>query len=112
MSQRYGPLPTEPHSLDSSTYSPNNSLDEYEKHFAFDVEDEAPRRPRHRRQPSLPPYDLDPRFRIPTPSPWVRASLIGFILFLFWLAFSMRKAIWIAGGMGMSKAEQEVDPSY
>jgi hypothetical protein len=34
--------------------------------------------------------ELDSRFHQPTPSPFKRAALIVFILFLFWLAMSMR----------------------
>lgn len=34
----------------------------------------------------------DPRFDQPVPSPYKRAALIIFMLFLFWLAFTMRKA--------------------
>jgi hypothetical protein len=71
--------------------------------FANDIEEEAPvRRPRPRREP-LPAFDSDPRFQVQTPSPFVRAALLLFIAFLFWLAFSMRKALWVAGGMGLNR---------
>jgi hypothetical protein len=40
----------------------------------------------------------DPRFYQPTPSPFKRAALLIFIGFLFWLAFSLRKSVWAAGG--------------
>jgi hypothetical protein len=42
----------------------------------------------------VPPPVSDPRFDQPTPSPFKRAALIVFTLFLFWLAVSMRKSIW------------------
>jgi len=38
----------------------------------------------------------DSRFYQPTPSPFKRAALLIFIGFLFWLAFSLRKAAWRA----------------
>lgn len=39
---------------------------------------------------------LDPRFHPPTPSPYKRAALLLFIVFLFWLAYDFRKAAWEA----------------
>ncbi|OBZ72198.1 Casein kinase I isoform alpha [Grifola frondosa] len=32
----------------------------------------------------------DPRFNPPTPSPWKRAALLAFVVFLIWLSFSLR----------------------
>ena len=69
-----------------------------------DVEQEAPRRSRVRPDP-IPSFDSDPRFHQPTLSPYIRAGLLLFTAFLFWLAFDMRK--------DMSKiVTEEVDPSY
>ncbi|KAF8219989.1 hypothetical protein L208DRAFT_1417353 [Tricholoma matsutake] len=42
-----------------------------------------------------PPPTTDPRFNPPTPSPYTRAALLIFIAFLFWLAFILRKAVWV-----------------
>jgi hypothetical protein len=33
----------------------------------------------------------DPRFNPPTPSPWKRAALLIFIVFMFWLAYQLRR---------------------
>jgi hypothetical protein len=43
------------------------------------------------------PVIIDPRFNQPTPSPYARAALLIFVFFLFWLAFSLRKMIWLGG---------------
>ena len=115
---KYELLPTE------SVYSPISSRSESPAYpppydgehdynaFDNDLEEEAPmRRPRPRREP-LPAFDSDPRFRVRTPSPFVRAALLLFIAFLFWLAFTLRKALWVAGGMGLKRPEEEVDSSY
>ncbi|KAK0441215.1 uncharacterized protein EV420DRAFT_1752520 [Desarmillaria tabescens] len=40
------------------------------------------------------PVPSDPRFDQPTPSPFARAGLLLLVTFLFWLAFSLRKAVW------------------
>ncbi|SJL16551.1 uncharacterized protein ARMOST_20077 [Armillaria ostoyae] len=40
------------------------------------------------------PVPSDPRFDQPVPSPFARAGLLLFVAFLFWLAFSLRKAVW------------------
>lgn len=108
----YQPLPTEvPYSASKHNTS-YESDEEKEGTSSLDLEGEAPRRAL-RRQPPLLPYDLDPRFRIKTPSPFARGGLLVLIVFLFWLAVGMRRDIWVAGGMGMSKHEpEEVDPSY
>jgi len=34
------------------------------------------------------------------------------VAFSFWLAFSLQKAAWVAGNMGLNRPEVEVDPSY
>lgn len=111
MPAKYQPLPTEPqHSPFSSPPSPS--------HAAYppfdsnqDIEQEAPRQ--RVRRDSIPSFDSDPRFHQPTPSPFVRAGLLLFTAFLFWLAFNMRKTMWVESGMGMNRRPaQEVDPSY
>ncbi|KAF8811822.1 hypothetical protein BYT27DRAFT_7088616 [Phlegmacium glaucopus] len=114
MPTKYEPLPTEPQ-FSPRISSPSPSYAVYpplyqsdSSHSNQDVEQEAPLR----RDP-LPSFDSDPRFHQPTPSPYVRAGLLLFMVFLFWLAFDMRKAIWVESGMGMSKnVIEEVDPSY
>lgn len=112
MAPKYELLPTSPSPSrpESPMYPPPYDGD---SHFDNDVEDDAAvRRPRLRREP-ISAFDSDPRFRVRTPSPFARAALLIFLAFLFWLAFSMRKALWIEGGMGMSKVPPpEVDPSY
>ncbi|KAK0200148.1 hypothetical protein DFS33DRAFT_128033 [Desarmillaria ectypa] len=40
------------------------------------------------------PVPSDPRFDQPIPSPFARAGLLLLVAFLFWLAFSLRKAVW------------------
>ncbi|KAF9459778.1 hypothetical protein BDZ94DRAFT_1267344 [Collybia nuda] len=40
------------------------------------------------------PPILDPRFNQPAPSPFKRTALIFFTIFLFWVAFSMRRSLW------------------
>ena len=125
MPAKYQPLPTEPQyspSFSSRVSSPspshavypplyeNNSFDSN-----HDIEQEAPQaQPRQRvRRDSIPSFDSDPRFHQPTPSPFVRAALLLFTAFLFWLAFNMRKTMWVESGMGMSRRPvEEVDPSY
>jgi len=115
MSSKYELLPSEP-TYDSGSESPTYPPP-YESESAYlshlDVEQEATaRRPRRRRE-HLPAFDSDPRFRMKTPSPYIRAALLIFVVLLFWLAFVMRKALWVAGGMGMGKKEpEEVDASY
>jgi len=48
-----------------------------------------------------------------TPSPITRAALLALVCFLFWLAFNLKKGVWIATGMGMEKEDMEaVDLSY
>jgi uncharacterized membrane protein YccC len=47
-----------------------------------------------RRRNVIPPT-TDPRFNPPTPSPYARAALLIFVAFLFWWAFSLRRAVWI-----------------
>ncbi|KAF8327998.1 hypothetical protein F5887DRAFT_898295 [Amanita rubescens] len=42
-------------------------------------------------------YTADTRFHQPTPSPYARAALLIFIVFMFWLAFAMRKLMWLGG---------------
>ncbi|KDR66314.1 hypothetical protein GALMADRAFT_162182 [Galerina marginata CBS 339.88] len=117
MAPKYELLPTSPaYSLPSSrsespTYPPPYDAEQEYRPFEHDTEDAAPRRPRIRREP-IPAFDSDPRFRVRTPSPYARAALLLFVAFLFWLAFAMRKALWVAGGMGMNKELPEVDPSY
>lgn len=37
--------------------------------------------------------EQDPRFNPPTPSWWKRALLVLFIIFMFWLHFSMRASM-------------------
>jgi hypothetical protein len=123
MPAKYQPLPTEPQhspSFSSRASSPspshaalaypplyeNNSFDSN-----HDIEQEAPRQ--RVRRDSIPSFDSDPRFHQPTPSPFVRAGLLLFTAFLFWLAFNMRKTMWVETGMGMNRRPaQEVDPSY
>jgi hypothetical protein len=46
-----------------------------------------------------PPYENDLRFHQPTPSPFARAGVLIFIVFMFWLAFSMRKIVWLGGSV-------------
>lgn len=41
------------------------------------------------------PPVTDPRFNPPTPSPYARAALLIFVALLFWLAYVLRKAVWI-----------------
>jgi hypothetical protein len=48
-----------------------------------------------RRARHFPPPD--PRFEMPTPSPWARAALLIWVAFLFWLALRLRQNIWVAG---------------
>ena len=122
MPAKYQPLPSEPKyspsfsSRASSSPSPSYSIYPplYEtKSFDSnqDIEQEAPRQ--RVRRDSIPSFDSDPRFHRPTPSPFVRAGLLLFTAFLFWLAFSMRKSMWVESGMGMSKQViEEVDSSY
>ena len=123
MPAKYERLPTEPQhipSLSSRISSPSPSYAIYPPNHAFDsnedVEHEAPRRSRVKREPlpsdPLPSFDSDPRFHQPTPSPWIRAGLLLFTAFLFWLAFDMRRSMWVESGMGMNKNVVEVDPSY
>ncbi|KAF8995825.1 hypothetical protein BDQ17DRAFT_970551 [Cyathus striatus] len=83
-------LPLSPSSPSSSTspISRTSSIDHTE-----DIESRP--RPRRRRQSPLPAFDSDPRFRIVKPSPWARAALIAFMLFTFYLAFRMRKSLWL-----------------
>lgn len=120
MAPKYTSLPTDPSyspSLRPDTPSyppPYESTEEEHQRLSFsqDIEEDAPRRARVRREP-LPAYDSDPRFRLPTPSPYARAGLLVFLFGMFWLAFVMRKAVWVAGGRGgMNKDAPEVDPSY
>ncbi|KAF9555881.1 hypothetical protein CPC08DRAFT_711634 [Agrocybe pediades] len=116
-SPKYELLPTEPifsptsSRSESPTYPPPYESGQDYYPYGQDVEEEAPRRPRVRREP-IPAFDSDPRFRVQTPSPFARAALIIFLVFMFWLAFQMRKALWIAGGMGLNRDVPEVDPSY
>jgi len=124
MPAKYEPIPTEPQynnsSFSSRISSPAPAYAVYPPPYESDlfgsnqdVEEEAPRRSRVRRHDPLPSFDSDPRFHQPTPSPYVRAGLLLFTAFLFWLAFYMRKAIWVEAGMGMRKSVvKEVDPSY
>jgi len=119
MPPKYELLPTEPvctptpsRSESPCTYPPPYDGEPAYHAFENDIEEEAPaRRSRPRHEP-LPAYDSDPRFRVPTPSPLVRAALLLFIAFLFWLAFGLRKAMWVSGGMGMKRPVEEVDSSY
>ncbi|KAJ3501912.1 hypothetical protein NLJ89_g9127 [Agrocybe chaxingu] len=116
MAPKYELLPTEPPynpSSPSSASSSSSYLPPYESEYSpfnSDLEDAPLRRPR--RRDSIPAFDSDPRFRVRTPSPWARAALLLFMFFLFWLAFHMRRALWIAGGAGMGKEPEPVDPSY
>ena len=121
MPARYEPLPTDNPSISSRVSSPSPAYAVYPPlhendsfNFNEDVEQEAPRRPRTTtRRHSIPSFDSDPRFHQPTPSPFVRAALLLFTAFLFWLAFDMRKSMWVETGMGMSNyVPEEVDPSY
>lgn len=59
-------------------------------------------------------FEADPRFNPPPPSPYARAALIAFCLFIVWYAFYLRREIWIDFGMGMGDGNigVEVDPSY
>lgn len=121
MPAKYQPLPTEPQysppfSSRVSSPSPSRAVYPplYENH-SFDsnqdIEQEAPCQ--RVRRDSIPSFDSDPRFHQPTPSPFVRAALLLFTAFLFWLAFNMRKTMWVESGMGMSRRPvEEVDPSY
>ncbi|TFK38869.1 hypothetical protein BDQ12DRAFT_712439 [Crucibulum laeve] len=43
----------------------------------------------------LPAFDSDPRFAQPTPSPYARAALLLFVVFLFWAAWAIRRDVWI-----------------
>jgi hypothetical protein len=122
MPAKYQPLPTEPQHnpfLCSRVSSPSPSYPVYPplpENNSFDanhqdIEHEAPRQ--RVRRDSIPSFDSDPRFHQPTPSPFVRAGLLLFTAFLFWLAFNMRKTMWVESGMGMSRRPvEEVDPSY
>jgi len=44
---------------------------------------------------AVPQPITDPRFNPPTPSPYARAALLIFVVFLFWLAFTLKKAVWV-----------------
>jgi len=46
-------------------------------------------------------FEADPRFNPAPPSPYPRAALIAFCIFIVWYAFYLRKEIWIDFGMGM-----------
>ena len=124
MPAKYERIPTAPQDIDIPSFSSQASSSSpsyavypppYENEIFDsnqDVEQEAPRRSRVRRDP-IPSFDSDPRFHQPTPSPYVRAGLLLFTAFLFWLASDMRKDMWMESGMGMSKIViEEVDPSY
>ncbi|KAF8900280.1 hypothetical protein CPB84DRAFT_1847343 [Gymnopilus junonius] len=117
MAPKYTPLPTDPAYSptlrpDTPSYPPPYESSEEHPRLSFsqDIEEDAPRRGRVRREP-LPAFDSDPRFRLPTPSPFARAGLLLFLFGMFYLAFTMRKAVWVAGGRGMNKDVPEVDPS-
>ncbi|KAF8157250.1 hypothetical protein B0H34DRAFT_675558 [Crassisporium funariophilum] len=118
MTPKYELLPTEPDPTPLSSRSPSPAYPpSYDSQYLnfdqnADVEDEVPFRSRARREP-IPSFDSDPRFHQPTPSPYARAALLLFMFFLFWLAFAMRKALWVEAGMGMGKGPpEEVDSSY
>jgi len=53
-----------------------------------DYDEERPTRPAHVAEHIQ--LAQDPRFNPPTPSWWKRALLVLFIVFMFWLYFSMR----------------------
>ena len=121
MPAKYQPLPTDSQyspTLSSRVSSPSPSYAVYpplHENTSFDsnqdIEHEASRQ--RVRRDSIPSFDSDPRFHRPTPSPFVRAGLLLFTAFLFWLSFHMRKSMWVESGMGMSKRPvEEVDPSY
>jgi hypothetical protein len=123
MAAKYTRLPSDGQDSTSSLppqprkplYVPPYDLDSLSEHVSFltDIEDDAPRRPRYRRVDPLPAFDADPRFKMETPSPITRAGLLVLVFFLFWLAFNLRKGVWIATGMGMEKqATEMVDLSY
>ncbi|KAJ7510640.1 hypothetical protein B0H11DRAFT_1955584 [Mycena galericulata] len=69
---------------DEALLSPNSRPDSDES----DSETAADSSPGEQSE-SFPP-DVDPRFIQPTPSPWKRAGLLLFIIFLFWLAFQFK----------------------
>ena len=103
------PQDYEPHiGEDISENSVETSLYAFPPYEANDLE----RRPRRRPDP-IPAFDSDPRFRVRTSSPLTRDALLLFIAFLFWLAFNLRRALWIENGMGTGHAPvAEVDPSH
>ena len=110
MAARYEPLPTSP--LPDELFSPASSSPTSPTYPPPYEANDLERRPRRRPDP-IPAFDSDPRFRVRTPSPLTRGALLLFIAFLFWLAFNMRRALWIENGMGMGHAPvEEVDPSY
>ncbi|KAJ6623644.1 hypothetical protein B0H10DRAFT_2008995 [Mycena sp. CBHHK59/15] len=76
---KYTPLPT----ADENEVLLKPESDEDE-----DIDDAASTSAREQ-APSFPPVP-DPRFEQPTPSPWKRAGLLLFLLFLFWLAFQLK----------------------
>ncbi|PPR02087.1 hypothetical protein CVT24_011221 [Panaeolus cyanescens] len=112
---KYELLPTSP----SPPHSPSSSrsslsyLPPYEavSPAGGDVEHEAVTRRPVRRRDSIPSLESDPRFRTRQVSPFARAALVAFLLFLFWLAFAMRKALWMAG-IEHNNKPHPVDPSY
>jgi hypothetical protein len=59
-------------------------------------------------------FEADPRFNPPPPSPYARAALVAFCIFIVWYAFYLRREIWIDFGMGMGDGNigVAVDPSY
>ena len=110
MAARYEPLPTSP--LPEELYSPTSSSPTSPTYPPPYEANDLERRPRRRPDP-IPAFDYDPRFRVCTPSPLTRGALLLFIAFLFWLAFNLRRALWIENGMGTGHAPvAEVDPSH
>jgi len=76
------------------TYSDNE--DDYP--YGDDEEQNLLRRPA-RSQPPISSYPHDPRFDVPTPSPWARGALLLALAGMFWLAFNMRAGV--LDGLGM-----------
>jgi hypothetical protein len=52
-------------------------------------------------------FHADPRFHPPQPSVYARAGLLMFMFTMFWLAYAMRKAIWLDFGMGEMKVYEK-----
>lgn len=100
MAAKYELLPTSERGS-SRSLSPAHPYS-FDADSDHDVEYEAPLNPRTREtRECIRAFHADPRFNPPPPSPLARAALIAFMLFMFWLAFGMRKAVWVDFGAGM-----------